>query len=206
MNAFRLTAVVVVLLAVSGLANAVPPAYEGHLGNPEEPALRPVKWVLHGVTSLVGGTHAGAREGIDRSPACAAALGAKGAAVGTGTLVRSTGKGLVHAPLPVKRPRNAMSYEEAALHSIEAQTRTECPSECAPCPVTACGAEEAPAPAPAPSTVLVGDQSPAAIAPAPAQSAPTDVQKAQRQYVPVQSAYQGVNIQRGRGNLLKLAR
>ncbi len=205
MNAFRLTVAAVVLLAVAGLANAVPPAYEGHLGNPEEPALRPIKWVWHGVTSLVSSTHAGKRAGIEKSPVAAVSEGAKGAAVGTGALVRSTAKGLVHAPLPEKKPRNPISYEEAALRSIEAQTAPCCccKEECAEAPEAACDA--VPEPEPAPSTVLISVSATPA-APLPAQSELTDVQKSQRKYVPVQASYQGSRIQQGRGNLLKLAR
>jgi hypothetical protein len=41
------------LFVVTGTAAAVPPAYNGPMGNPEEPALRPYKWFYHGMKTLV---------------------------------------------------------------------------------------------------------------------------------------------------------
>ncbi len=42
-----------VLTIVACGAYAVPPAYEGPMGNPEEPALRPYKWFWRGMKALV---------------------------------------------------------------------------------------------------------------------------------------------------------
>jgi hypothetical protein len=59
---------VTMLLVGFGTAMAVPPAYTGQFGNPEEPALRPYKWLWRGVKALTYQTANAAKEGNLKTP------------------------------------------------------------------------------------------------------------------------------------------
>lgn len=52
MKAFFAGLGILVVFAV-GTAAAVPPAYYGPMGNPEEPAMRPYKWFFHGIKAIM---------------------------------------------------------------------------------------------------------------------------------------------------------
>ncbi len=56
------------LLLGTTWAAAVPPAYNGPLGNPEEPALRPYKWMWRGFKALSYQTANAAKEGNLKTP------------------------------------------------------------------------------------------------------------------------------------------
>lgn len=145
--------IVILLGAVCFLAapvcNAVPPAYEGQFGNPEEPALRVVKWPWLGLRKMVMHTHDGLKCGIQCSPCAAVHEGAKGAAHGGCILLDHTGRGIIYSKLPPKGPlRPGPSYEERAMHYIEQKTGGGLPpdvsnAEYITCPVCRAEAEKA---------------------------------------------------------------
>ena len=191
-----------VLLALSFTASAVPPAYEGQFGNPEEPALRPVKWAWLGVTSFFSNFHAGLKKGAYKDPAAMTTEGAKGAAVGGASFVEHVATGLTYAPVP-RKGKSDMTYEQAAMMVIERETAKACPEE-APCCAEEKACEEPPAPKPAPSTVLPTTD-PKAEAPV-MRIDETPVQEAQRRYAPLETSYRGKQRAQGKGNLLKLAK
>ena len=62
-----LTVVAVAFLG-AGISYAIPPAYTGPLGNPEEPALRPYKWLWHGTKAFVYHPAASFKDGNLRTP------------------------------------------------------------------------------------------------------------------------------------------
>jgi hypothetical protein len=80
-------------------AHAVEPAYEGHLGNPEEPALRPFKWALSGIGALFYQTGKSFRDGNMNTPIVGSAETLRGLGIGTIELGESTYNGLVYKPL-----------------------------------------------------------------------------------------------------------
>ncbi len=109
-----------VLIIAASVCNAVPPAYEGPFGNPEEPALRVVKWPWLGFRKMVMHTHDGLRCGIERHPPAALWEGVDGAACGSCVLLDHTGRGLIYSKLPPKGPlRPGPSYEERAQKFID---------------------------------------------------------------------------------------
>ena len=202
-------AVLLTAVVCTGIAAAVPPAYTGQFGNPEEPALRPLKWTWVGVKTLVESTKDGLASGVQKDPASMAGEGALGAVKGTGGLVSSMGHGIVGAPLPPKRDAKSLSYEQAAMVVIDNETKKDacCQDQCGKC-----GGEQKPVEQPdpgaafrkpAPSTVLPAEPGPG-VKPLVIQE--TRVEKAQREYVPVQSGYTSNRHLDGSGNLLKLAK
>ncbi len=206
----RLFAVVLLLAVVCAcVAEAVPPTYTGQFGNPEEPALRPLKWTWVGVKSLVQSTKDGLASGVQKDPASMAAEGALGSVKGTGSLATSVGKGIVGAPLPPKKDAKSLSYEQAAMVVINNETKKDCcgAESCGKCPEDQKPAEAADPGAefrkPAPSTVLPSEPAPGTK---PLVIKETNVEKAQRKYVPVQMSNHGVHHLDGSGNLLKLAK
>ena len=69
MNAWTRVLVLTIAVAVfAGFASAVPPAYEGRLGNPEEPALRPYKWMWRGIKALAYQPAKAFRKGNIKTP------------------------------------------------------------------------------------------------------------------------------------------
>ncbi len=198
----------ILLLAVvcTGAASAVPPAYNGPLGNAEEPALRPVKWTWLGVKSLVQSTKDGLASGVEKDPASMAGEGALGAAKGSGSLATHVGKGIVGAPLPPKQDAKSLSYEQAAMVIINNETdkgKTE-PQQSEPSADSGQPDPAAKLRAPAPSTVLPAAEP--ATAAKPVVVPESDVEKAQRKYVPVQTSYRSNRRTDGTGNLLNLAK
>jgi hypothetical protein len=199
-------AVLLTAAACAGVAGAVPPAYTGQHGNAEEPALRPVKWTWAGVTSLVKSTKDGLASGVEKNPASMVGEGAVGAVKGTGSLASGVGHGIVGAPLPPKKDRKALSYEQAAMIMIDGETNKfagDRPTQ-GPWPEY----EKSPDPAeqfrkPAPSTVLPA-RDPATVKPLVIEE--SVVEKAQRNYVPVQASYRDNRRLVGTGNLLHLAK
>lgn len=90
--------VVMVALALPGVA--VEPAYSGPLGNVEEPALRPYKWLYRGVKSLVYHTGDQLIDGNMRTPVAGSVQGFRGLRRGTVELGESLYRGGVFAPVP----------------------------------------------------------------------------------------------------------
>ncbi len=189
-------AIMLVALAavcISASVYAVPPAYEGPFGNPEEPALRVIKWPWLGLRKLVVSTHEGLKSGMDKESLSATGVdGAAGAFEGTKTLVNHTAKGLVYAPLPAKEPLGKTdSYEQKAMAYIEKMTKPACEEQ-----PDACATEEQKEESKAEKQE---------VKLLPPRIKESEVEKAQRRYIPEKAAYRDRTFDGG-GNLLKLAR
>jgi hypothetical protein len=177
-------AVLLLALAVSLSSHAVPPAYEGQFGNPEEPALRVVKWPWLGFRKLVSKTHDGLHRGIHKHPPASICKGTKGAICGTGVFIDHTARGMVYAPLPPKGPlKKKRSYEDNAMLFIEMALNSEAQT----------GDWEA-------ARQLAGEPKPLEVRPIKG-----DVKRAQRRYVPLLMSYKD-RVRPGEGNLLRLGR
>lgn len=98
----KLTRFVLVSLILigSGWAAAVPPAYDGPLGNPEEPALRPYKWMWRGFKALVYQTANHAKEGNLKTPILGTAETFRGFRKGIVEFDESMFRGMVGAVPP----------------------------------------------------------------------------------------------------------
>ncbi len=93
----------ILMLAVVALAlpsYSVEPAYTGQFGNAEEPALRPYKWLYHGVKSLLYHTGDQLVDGNLRTPGLGTVQGLRGLRRGTVELGESLYRGGVFAPVP----------------------------------------------------------------------------------------------------------
>lgn len=122
--------IVAVFCIAAPISQAVPPAYEGQFGNPEEPALRVLKWPWLGFRKMVNKTHTGLKEGIQICPGESVRQGACGAVRGSCVLLDHTGRGMIYQKLPPKKSlKPGPSYEEYALYYIEMQTGTGQPPE-----------------------------------------------------------------------------
>ena len=188
-------AVAIAAILFCASSYAVQPAYEGAFGNPEEPALRIVKWPWLGVKKLVSSTHEGLKAGMDEKCLCATGeKGVCGAWKGSKTLVHHTANGMIYAPLPEKEPAHkAKTYEASAMAFIESMTAKE--SE---------GQEEAKAEE-APASDESAEVKKEEVKYLDLKIPESDVEKAQRRYIPEKAAYRN-RTHDGGGNLLKLAR
>lgn len=97
-------AMIVAMAALGAPATfAVEPAYQGPLGNNEEPATRPYKWLYRGLKSLVYHTGDQLIDGNLHTPVLGTAQGFRGLRRGSVELGESAYRGAVYAPAP---PRN----------------------------------------------------------------------------------------------------
>lgn len=108
MRVVLIAAVLLGGLAWTQPAQAVEPAYVGRMGNAEEPALRPYKWMLHGVKSLFYQTGNSFVRGNMHFPILGTAETGRGLRRGAFEVVESTYRGSVFA-IP---PRGKGSYKE----------------------------------------------------------------------------------------------
>jgi len=92
--------VLVGTLFTTGGALAVEPAYLGPLGNPEEPAMRPYKWLWHGIGSLFYQTEKSVEYGNMKTPILGTVEGFRGLRRGAVELGESAYKGVIFAPVP----------------------------------------------------------------------------------------------------------
>ena len=115
MKTFTKIALMAALMAASA-SFAVEPAYQGPLGNNEEPATRPYKWLYQGVKSLFWHTGDQFVEGNLHAPVVGRVQGFRGLRRGSVSLGESTYRGLVFAPVP---PRNHYKRLGAANTAIE---------------------------------------------------------------------------------------
>ena len=106
------------MILATGWACAVEPAYTGQLGNAEEPALRPVKWVWHGAKALVYQTKQSFCHGNMSTPIYGTVETCRGVRRGTVELVESTYKGSVHA-IPPHGDKGACKRTQEANRVIE---------------------------------------------------------------------------------------
>ena len=113
----------VVLLAVCVLllareASAIEPAYSGSLGNPEEPALRPYKWMWHGVKSFMYQPIAALEQGNRKIPGIGSVQLIRGARRGSIELGEGVFRGLAG-----ERPPACNQYK--SLGQVNATIDTE---------------------------------------------------------------------------------
>lgn len=110
-----LTVVAVAFLG-AGISYAVPPAYTGPLGNPEEPALRPYKWLWHGTKAFAYHPVASFRDGNLRTPGLGSADFFIGLRRGSVEMDEAIFRGLTYAEPP---KRDAYKQLGAANKYIE---------------------------------------------------------------------------------------
>jgi len=96
----RLCCVIIVAIALAPAAVSVEPESTDQFGNPEEPALRPYKWMWQGVKSLFYHTGESLVDGNMEIPGLGTVKVASGARKGTFELLEAFAKGSVYAPLP----------------------------------------------------------------------------------------------------------
>jgi len=97
-------------------SNGAKSNYRGPLGNEEEPALRPYKWMFQGVKSLFWHTGDQFVEGNLHAPVVGSVQGFRGLRRGTVSLGETAYRGLVFAPVP---PRDHYKTLGAANVAIE---------------------------------------------------------------------------------------
>jgi hypothetical protein len=113
---FLLTLAGLLLAATLSAAAAVKPAYVGPYGNPEEPALRPYKWMWRGVKALFYQTGTHFRDGNLHTPVVGSTHALRGLRKGTFEILESTYKGMLYAPVP---PRGDFKQLRAANTHID---------------------------------------------------------------------------------------
>lgn len=111
------TIVLAAALLAAPLSFAVEPAYRGPLGNEEEPALRPYKWLYQGVKSLFYHTGDQFVEGNLHAPVVGSVQGLRGVRRGAVSLGESTYRGLVYAPVPSRDHYKSLGAANTAIES-----------------------------------------------------------------------------------------
>ena len=109
-------AVVAIAFLGAGISYAIPPAYTGPLGNPEEPALRPYKWLWHGAKAFTYHPVASFRDGNLRTPGLGSADFFIGLRRGSVEMDEAIYRGLIFAEPP---KRDAYKQLGAANRFIE---------------------------------------------------------------------------------------
>ena len=84
----------IVALLIAGTAYGVEPAYRGPFGNPEEPALRPYKWLWRGIKATAYHTVSALRAGNEDYPLFGTVYAAQGFRVGLTEFNRSLWRGM----------------------------------------------------------------------------------------------------------------
>ena len=135
--------VVRVLLATAllwtGVSFAVEPAYVGPMGNYEEPAMRPYKWVWHGFRSMHYQFVTALERGNAKTPGLGTIHGLQGLRRGTVELGESAFEGVIFA-----QPPAAGSYRQTGTvngiidHDPFLRTVADCPAVSALCCLVDC--------------------------------------------------------------------
>lgn len=115
MNAYTKLTVILLVTGSFSMAFAVEPAYTGHLGNPEEPALRPYKWLARGLAALVYQTGTAFKEGNRDFPIVGSVYAFRGLRRGLVEFERSQWRGFCGAnnrTAPYKETGKANAYIE----------------------------------------------------------------------------------------------
>ncbi len=206
---------ILTLLCLSMGAYAVEPAYTGHMGNAEEPALRPYKWLWHGTKSLLFQTGKSLERGNLKTPVLGTVEGCRGLRRGAVELGESAYKGAVCA-VP---PRGKGTYKETGkankVIENEALLRNSSDAACSLYAYLALKAhdkwsyrndEEADIMEEMAAKKRAERREPRQARKRAEVEGLTEVQKAQRTYVPDRSKAGSKKHQEGKGNLLKLAR
>jgi len=115
MKSANAKAVIVLLLTSTFAAHAVPPAYVGPLGNPEEPAMRPYKWLFRGVLALLAHPVIAFKEGNMKTPVLGSVEVVRGLRRGAIELDESIFRGLVFTPPPPPGSWKEMGYVNTFL-------------------------------------------------------------------------------------------
>lgn len=97
-----------------GVTNVIEPAYTGQFGNKEETALRPYKWIWHGTKSLVYHTVYSFNRGNMKTPILGSAEGLRGLRRGTVELGESTFRGANFA-VPPHTPQQKYTIRETRV-------------------------------------------------------------------------------------------
>ncbi len=121
MNRAGIIGMAAAVMLIAGVCQAVEPAYQGALGNNEEPALRPYKWVSQGLLSLVYHTGERIGHGNMKTPILGTVEGLRGLRRGTLKMTENTWNGLLGAPLPKKGSKD---YKKLGVlnERLEAET------------------------------------------------------------------------------------
>lgn len=208
------TAMIVAVAALGAPATfAVEPAYKGPLGNNEEPATRPYKWLYRGLKSLVFHTGDQLVDGNLHTPVLGTAQGLRGLRRGTVELGESAYRGAVYAPPPPRSDyknlgrANTIIEKDLALRNgsdflfswyffpaqkvvdhypLEGDTKVDLRKR---------EARE-----------TRSDRGAAADVRSPRDPAESSVKRAQRSYIGDRADYGTKKTASGRGNLMKLAR
>lgn len=194
--------VLITLGLISGLAAAVEPAYKGQFGNPEEPALRPVKWCWHGTKALFHHTFIhfrdmrknGLKDSVGETP--------RGLRRGAVDFAQAAYKGSVHARLPEKKAYRELSHWNQMLERQEFMQHGAISKEMEKSDSRETGLDAASRPA----TVAAptgGEMERETVSPATLRPV-SRVERAQRDYLGARK--QTYESSSGRGNLLRLAR
>lgn len=183
---------------LSGFAYAIEPAYTGQFGNPEEPALRPIKWCWHGTKALFHHTFIHFRDMRKNGLADSVCETPRGFRRGAVDLTHALYKGSIHARLPEKKAYSELSHWNQALERqefmqhgkgarAESQKHTRVDAASQPAAVTA----------------PTGGKSKRNTIPAASLRPVSRVERAQRDYLgDRRRTYESHS---GRGNLLRLA-
>jgi hypothetical protein len=109
MKRIALTTLTITLLFAIA-AQAVPPAYDGPLGNPEEPAMRPYKWLFRGVLNLIVQPVKAFADGNMKTPVLGSVETFRGIRRGAVEMNESILRGLVFAPPPPREDLTQIGY------------------------------------------------------------------------------------------------
>lgn len=103
MNVYSKATILAILLSVCAIsAYAVPPAYQGPLGNDEEPATRPYKWLWRGVQAFVYQPIVSLGDGNRKTGGWGSFEAVRGFRKGSVELAESAFKGMIGTPVPPK--------------------------------------------------------------------------------------------------------
>lgn len=106
----------------------VEPAYCGPMGNPEEPALRPVKWLWHGAKALVYHSHASFNEGRQKGFCPAVHGAATGVRRGTVRFGESVYRGAIGSRVPERGAYRAVGRWNEKLEAAVKLRKEESPA------------------------------------------------------------------------------
>ena len=197
---FCITAIA--LCSVSGLAYAVEPAYTGQFGNPEEPALRPVKWLWHGTKSLFYHSFIHFRDMKQRGLCDSLCETPRGVRRGTVGLGESAFKGAIGSRVPGKKAYRTLGHWNQVLEKQEFMQHKSCEEREETPVIETAGLDAASKPA-TPKVASGGEKELTAPAAQPARTG-SRVDRAQRDYL---GDRRQTYVSRSyRGNLLRLAK
>lgn len=192
-------AVAAMLILCVSAAYAVEPAYRGPMGNPEEPALRPVKWAWHGTKALFYHTFIPFKYMREKGLCGSSREAVRGLRRGTVIAGQSVYRGAIGSQVPERKAyrkigtANELLEQQEFMHLCDAKDKGE-------------GEADTPAPPAltvAPAVAASGEPETRPAAPR-AETARSRLNAAQRDYIG--DRVHTYESKSGRGNLLRLAR